>query len=101
MIDEYENWNNKVTQWYNSQGKDTLSNEMLDYFPKHVENITENISRMRYGLHLISEATDAKFAFRYANEAILESAECPAGGIESGKFKWRPFQICFILLNFV
>ena len=30
---------------------------------------------MRDGLNLISEATDAKFAFRHANEAILESAE--------------------------
>ena len=43
VIDEYESWNHKVTQWYNSQGKDTLSMKCLTIFQSMLK-ISQKIS---------------------------------------------------------
>ena len=68
-------------------------NEQLNL---HVANIEDTIRRMREGIELLQSSSDGATAFMLANEIYL-SASSPAGGIPN--FRWRPFQICFILLN--
>ena len=67
------------------------------HFESHLESIDENIRRMDSGLDLLRSSGDAAEAFRRANEAIFLSASSPAGKLPN--FRWRPFQISFILVN--
>ena len=52
---------------------------------------------MKSGIELLRSSERAAEAFMYANDAILRSQECPA--VNRPGFKWRPFQISFIILN--
>lgn len=74
---------------------------------RHVDGCRKALGRMRAGIHLLSQDSDAWEAFRLANEAMVmqraRSDWLAAGGGSAGPKldaddSWRPFQMAFILL---
>ena len=86
-----------LTRLVSNRSAAILDERGYRHFESHLESIDENIRRMDSGLDLLRSSGDAAEAFRRANEAIFLSASSPAGKLPN--FRWRPFQISFILVN--
>jgi len=97
LVDEYDSWKESITTWQAGDGKSLLTMSLNEQLNLHVANIEDTIRRMREGIELLQSSSDGATAFMLANESIYLSASSPAGGIPN--FRWRPFQVCFILLN--
>ena len=97
LLQEYENWKEEIVRWRATDADSILSPKLIKRLDEHIDSINSVLLRMRGGLALLESSRDASQAFRLANEAIFKSATSIAGN-QPG-FKWRPFQLCFILLN--
>ena len=97
LIAEYEKWAQEIRTWADGPGSSKLNSQLIERLASHMSSVDENISRMKSGIELLRSSERAAEAFMYANDAILRSQECPA--VNRPGFKWRPFQISFIILN--
>ena len=97
LIVEYSRWASDIRKWKDGEGPETLNEKLIDRLGDHLEDIEETISRMKGGISLLRSSKTASQAFMYANEAVLRSQQCPAVGRDN--FKWKHFQISFIILN--
>jgi len=93
LINKYENWISNL-----EKEKITLDKEF------NLSELTENIiekhkvtlKRMKLSIKLLTENDDVKLAFCFANKAISLQNSWKDN---SNTFKWRPFQLAFILMN--
>ena len=97
LAEEYENWADSIEAWFEENGQSKLKDSLHPKFDSNVKSVRSTIDRMRQGLDLLADSPRAASAFQKANDSILRSSSCKGGGIP--EFKWRPFQISFILLN--
>lgn len=98
----YEAWISRV-----ADAIGTLDAVLQPVATRHVDGCREALARMRAGIDLLSQDSDAWEAFRLANEAMVmqraRSDWLAGGGVSDGPNleagdRWRPFQIAFILL---
>ena len=103
VILELGNFVNDYETWISNQ--EIKANEEED--KKTAKNIIKNLSiakqRMREGIDLLEQDEYARVAFSTANEAMLKqwiSGDENKGIIkDKRKYKWRPFQLAFILMT--
>lgn len=71
---------------------------------KLIENLDTAKKRMEHGINLLKEDEHAKIAFALANKAMLKQMiavdlAAKREQKESEEYKWRPFQLAFILMT--
>ncbi len=98
FVDTYEDWIEEQRQTFESRKElQTFRGE----FEENLANANNNIDRMRRGISLLLEDSDALEAYRLANKAIWVSQTSASLDDQhriSG-FQWRPFQFAFQLIN--
>ncbi len=121
LADEYEKWIDEREREVASRSD--LTPELTATAHRHLENCRECLRRMREGIGLLEDDSEALSAFRLMNEAMLMqqihyeiASQRPrpwvnrSGRLEldtsfqspsydDPKRRWRPFQLAFILMN--
>jgi Helicase conserved C-terminal domain len=64
----------------------------------HLRDCEEARDRILAGVEVLREDADARRAFQLANRAMADQMDRGSGADRSG-FRWRPFQLAFVLLS--
>ncbi|WP_257266524.1 helicase-related protein, partial [Endozoicomonas sp. ONNA2] len=101
IIGELESFIEDYSQWIGVQS-DIAANEApddLDTANRILNKIIIARDRMRTGLHVLKSNHEALLAFAIANQAMLKQmTSTEKGEIDFSKYKWRPFQLAFVLM---
>ena len=90
MLDGY-------SAWINAQRNliPTLPSDLRAVANSHIQRCEETLVRMGEAIDLLTRDEAIRLAFCFANKAIALQSRWSRGQV----FRWRPFQLAFILLN--
>lgn len=101
FVEAYDKWIDLITQKSNS-----LIPEYTEFSKKNIEKCRNCSHRMKKTINFLSKDKDAFTAFNKANEAMLlqrlknsieKEESYSSKNYENANFKWRPFQLAFVL----
>ncbi len=93
LLTGYSKWISGLQR--SPSSSDGLPNTMANITTRIVNDCKVALERMRKGLNLLCSNEDARLSFCFANRAMEQQAMWKS---KKG-FKWRPFQLAFILLT--
>jgi len=105
VVEELTDFVNKYENWITTQNESIKKEDAEDKptAKKIVKKLTIAKKRMQQGIELLKYDKNAKIAFSTANEAMLKqwiSSDMNRGiQKDNSKYKWRPFQLAFILMT--
>ncbi len=83
--------------WISSQEAEinTLESKYHRAAIRHIKDCRRAAQRIQEAINLIQQDEEVRLAFCFANKAI----SLQASWRRSGEFRWRPFQLAFVLMN--
>jgi hypothetical protein len=100
FVSSYESWIDKCEENLKLDFQNEKNQLIIDEISEQINNGRNAVERMKSGILRIREDDNVRIAFTHANRAIQYSQEEPeVTSLNSGEFKWHPFQIAFQLVN--
>ncbi len=91
------------TKWIEERQAEalTLDERYRQTATSHLADCAEARDRIGAGIEVLGEDPDARRAFQLANRAMADQMEraSKADGVDRSIFRWRPFQLAFVLVS--
>ncbi|MDF1690365.1 MAG: helicase-related protein [Cycloclasticus sp.] len=100
VLDELDQYVDEYDKWVRTQQK-MAENEHADdkeTSARVIENMLIAKQRMKQGILLLKHDSLARKAFSIANLTMLVQMRGSLGSTNDKKYKWRPFQLAFVLM---
>jgi helicase-like protein len=89
------------SEWISEREADagSLDGQLAATAAEHLRDCAEARDRILAGIHVLRD-DDARRAFQLANRAMVDQMDrTGAAAGDRGNYRWRPFQLAFVLLN--
>jgi hypothetical protein len=100
LIDALESFVAGYSEWIAGREKEaaSLEGKFAATAALHLRDCREARDRILAGVEVLRDDADARRAFQLANRAMADQMD-RGPGVDRSVFRWRPFQLAFVLLS--
>jgi Helicase conserved C-terminal domain len=100
LVDALESFVAGYSEWIADRQEEAMSlkGKFADTATLHLRDCGEARDRIHSGVEVLRDDADARRAFQLANRAMADQMD-QASDKDRSSFKWRPFQLAFVLLS--
>lgn len=100
LVDALESFVAGYSEWIEARRQEagSLEGQFATTAADHLRDCEEAHDRILAGVEVLRDDADARRAFQLANRAMADQMD-RGSGVDRSVFRWRPFQLAFVLLS--
>lgn len=100
LVEALESFVAGYSEWIEARREEagSLEGQFATTAADHLRDCEEARDRILAGVEVLREDADARRAFQLANRAMADQMD-RGSGVDRSIFRWRPFQLAFVLLS--